>query len=48
MRQNRVRVDVGQAPPLDLVQAEAEVASRRENLIRARPPPGMPRIACAG
>lgn len=33
--QNRARVDVGQAPPLDLVQAEAEVASRRENLIRA-------------
>jgi outer membrane protein TolC len=33
--QNKARVDVGQAPPLDLVQAEAEVASRRENLIRA-------------
>jgi outer membrane protein len=26
---------VGQTPPLDLVQAEAEVAQRRENLIRA-------------
>jgi outer membrane protein TolC len=35
VRQNRARVDVGQAPPLDLVQAEAEVAQRRENLIRA-------------
>jgi outer membrane protein TolC len=35
VRENRVRVDVGQAPPLDVVQAEAEVASRRENLIRA-------------
>jgi len=35
VRQNKVRVDVGQAPPLDLVQAEAEVAQRRENLIRA-------------
>ena len=35
VRQNRARVDVGQVPPLDLVQAEAEVAQRRENLIRA-------------
>jgi outer membrane protein TolC len=35
VRQNRARVEVGQAPPLDLVQAEAEVAQRRENLIRA-------------
>ncbi|HEV3140356.1 MAG TPA: TolC family protein [Vicinamibacterales bacterium] len=35
-RQNRVRVDAGQIPPLDLVQAEAEVAQRRENLIQAR------------
>jgi outer membrane protein TolC len=35
VKQNRARVDVGQAPPLDLVQAEAEVAQRRENLIRA-------------
>jgi outer membrane protein len=34
-RQNRARVDVGQAPPLDLVQAESEVAQRRETLIRA-------------
>jgi outer membrane protein len=35
-RENRIRVDAGQNPPLDLVQAEAEVAQRRENLIRAR------------
>ncbi len=35
VRQNRARVNVGQAPPLDLVQAEAEVATRRDNLIRA-------------
>jgi len=35
VRQNRARVSVGQSPPLDLVQAEAEVAQRRENLIRA-------------
>jgi outer membrane protein TolC len=35
VRQNRARVDVGQTPPLDLLQAEAEVAQRRENLIRA-------------
>jgi outer membrane protein TolC len=35
-RENKVRVDAGQIPPLDLVQAEAEVAQRRENLIRAR------------
>ena len=27
---NKARVDVGQSPPLDLVQAEAEVAQRRE------------------
>jgi outer membrane protein TolC len=33
-RQNKVRVDAGQLPPIDLVQAEAEVAQRRENLIR--------------
>jgi multidrug efflux pump len=33
--QNKVRVQVGQAPPLDLVQTEAEVAQRRENLIGA-------------
>jgi outer membrane protein TolC len=35
VRQNRARVNVGQAPPLDLVQAEAEVATRREGLIQA-------------
>lgn len=35
-RQNRIRVDAGQIPPLDLVQAEAEAAQRRENLIQAR------------
>jgi outer membrane protein TolC len=35
VRQNRARVEVGQAPPLDLVQAEAEVAQRRDGLIRA-------------
>jgi len=35
VRENRARVDVGLAPPLDFVQAQAEVAQRRENLIRA-------------
>ena len=35
VRQNKARVGVGQTPPLDLLQAEAEVAQRRENLIRA-------------
>jgi outer membrane protein len=35
VNQNQIRVDVGQTPPLDLVQAQAEVAQRRENLIRA-------------
>jgi len=35
VRENRARVTIGQSPPLDLVQAEAEVAQRRENLIRA-------------
>jgi outer membrane protein TolC len=34
-RENKVRVDAGQIPPLDLVQAEVEVAQRRESLIRA-------------
>jgi outer membrane protein TolC len=34
-RENKVKVDAGQIPPLDLVQAEAEVAQRRESLIRA-------------
>src|SRR5258708_6662845 len=35
-KENGVRVRLGQAPPIDLVQAESEVADRRENLIRAR------------
>ena len=35
VRVNRARVDVGQAPPLDLVQAQAEVAQRRDGLIQA-------------
>src|SRR5207247_3578503 len=30
-RQNKIRVDAGQIPPLDLVQAEAEVALRTES-----------------
>lgn len=34
-RENGVRVQVGQAPPLDLVQVQAEVADRRGTLIRA-------------
>jgi outer membrane protein TolC len=34
-RENRSRVELGQNPPIDLVQAEAEVAERREKLIRA-------------
>jgi outer membrane protein TolC len=34
-RENKSRVDLGQAPPIDLVQSESEVAERRENLIRA-------------
>ena len=34
-RINKARVDVGQAPPLDLVSAEAEVAQRREQVIVA-------------
>jgi len=36
VNQNRVRVRFGQSPPLDLTQVEAEVAQRRENLIRAK------------
>jgi outer membrane protein TolC len=36
VRQNKIRADAGQIPPLDLVQAEVEVAQRRENLIQAR------------
>src|SRR5262249_6925717 len=34
-KQNEARVRLGQSPPLDLVQVQAEVADRRENLIRA-------------
>ncbi len=34
-RVNKARVDVGQAPPLDLVSAQAEVASNEEQLIVA-------------
>ena len=35
VRVNKAKVDVGQSPPLDLVSAEAEVASNREQLIVA-------------
>lgn len=35
VRTNQARVDVGQAPPLDLVSAQAEVAGRQEALIVA-------------
>jgi outer membrane protein len=35
VRVNKARVDVGQAPPLDLVSAQAEVASGEEQLIVA-------------
>ena len=34
-RVNRARVEVGSAPPLDLIAAEAEVAARREQVIAA-------------
>ena len=34
-RVNQAKVDVGQSPPLDLVSAQAEVASNREQLIIA-------------
>jgi outer membrane protein TolC len=34
-RENQVRVDAGETPPIDVVQARAEVAQRRENLIQA-------------
>ena len=48
-RQNRIRVDAGQIPPLDLVQAEAEAAQRRESLIQAqRHRRTTPRIVCDG
>jgi outer membrane protein TolC len=35
VRVNKAKVDVGQSPPLDLVSAQAEVASDREQLIIA-------------
>jgi outer membrane protein TolC len=35
-QENKVRVDAGHIPPLDLVQAEAEISQRRERLIRAQ------------
>jgi outer membrane protein len=34
-RENKSRVDLGQSPPIDLIQSESEIAQRRENLIRA-------------
>ena len=36
VRVNQAKVDVGQAPPLDLVSAQAEVASNEEQLIVAQ------------
>ncbi len=36
VRVNKARVDVGQAPPLDLVSAQAEAASNEEQLIVAQ------------
>lgn len=35
MRVNKAKVDVGQSPPIDLVSAQAEVASNQEQLIVA-------------
>lgn len=35
-RRNRIQVEVGTRPPLDLVQSEATVATRQEEIIRAR------------
>jgi outer membrane protein len=35
VRQNQLRVNAGLSPPVDLLQAQAEVAQRRESLIRA-------------
>lgn len=35
-RRNRVQVDVGTLPPLELVQSEANIATRQEEIIRAR------------
>jgi len=35
-QENAVRVRVGQAPPIDLVQVQTETAQRRESVIRAR------------
>jgi outer membrane protein TolC len=35
VRVNRAKVEIGQAPPIDLVQAQAEVAQRRDGLIQA-------------
>lgn len=35
-KENAIRVRVGQAPPLDLVQVQTEAAQRRESLIAAR------------
>ncbi len=36
VRVNQARVDVGEAPPIDLLSAQAEVARREENLIIAQ------------
>ena len=44
---NKARVDVGQAPPLDLVSAQAEVAQRREQVISAAAVGAGPRGSAA-
>ena len=47
-RENRVRVDAGQIPPIDLVQAEAGSRSAQENLIRANTGRRTPKTGCGG
>ena len=47
LRDTRSRVEIGTLAPIDIVQAESEVASREEAVILAEAAIGQPRTGCA-
>ena len=47
LKENRARVEIGTMAPIDIVQAEAEVAQREEAVIIAEAPSPAPRTPCA-